>query len=247
MDSEFFINASTLSPSKIAAKWIIFDDKDIKIRAVVGVSCCLSILGSFLIILSFILFKNRRTRAREILLHISFMDMGVGLANLIGLSVYFDQYYPPYQRDHNHDYKYSSVRPYIDGLCKAQAFFAAYFTLASILWTIALAGFLYFLIAHHKTRISIYFHRSSYIVCYLFPLFVSLWLVFSKRLGYSPVASSGWCGLITRSPYTSKVDMYATVFGNDLWIYLATLTIPIFYFSIRCTVINQVSKIILPL
>ena len=207
--------------------------RDHKLRAVVGVSCCLSILGSLLIILSYILFKERRTRAREILLHISLMDLGVALANLIGLSVYFDQFY-----FESHD----NVTDYINGLCKTQAFFANYCTLSSILWTIALAGFLYFVITYHKTRIAIDFHRVSHIVCYALPLLVSLWLVFTNRLGYSPLDSSGWCTLISERKYAPLiVDYYATVFGNDLWVFVAMVTIPILYLSLRCHLSIQVS------
>ena len=187
-------------------------------------------------ILSYILFKKRRTRAREILLHISLMDLGVALANLIGLSVYFDQYYV------NQVYNQTYVVPvYIKGLCKTQAFFAAYCTYASILWTIALAGFLYFLIIHHKTRIAIYFYWFSHIICYVLPLLVSLWLVLTQRLGYSPLNSSGWCTLINRDILTDKPDFFITVFGNDLWVYLTIVTIPFLYMSIRCYLANQVS------
>ena len=215
---------------------MLFLYKDQTLRTVVGVSCSLSILGSLLIILSYILFKKRRTRAREILLHISLMDLGVALANLIGLSVYFDQYYASHLIDKSHE-----VPTYIDGLCRTQAFFAAYCTYGSILWTIALAGFLYFLIIHHKTRIAIYFFWFSHIVCYVLPLLVSLWLVLTKRLGYSPMDSSGWCTLINRDLLTRNADIFITVFGNDLWIYLAIVTIPTLYLSIRCYLANQVS------
>ena len=210
--------------------------KDRTLRAVVGVSCCLSILGSLLIIFSYIFFKKRRTRAREILLHISLMDLGVALANLIGLSVYFDKYYA--NKAYNRSYE---VPTYVDGLCKTQAFFAFYCTQASILWTIALAGFLYFLIIHNKTRISIYFFWFSHIVCYVLPLLVAFWLMFTNRLGYSPVDSSGWCALINRDVLVDKPDIFITVFGNDLWVYLTIVTIPILYMSIRCYIANQVS------
>ena len=211
--------------------------KDPALRAVVGVSCCLSILGSLLIILSYILFKKRRTRARGILLHISLMDLGVALANLIGLSVYFDRYYIHHLYI-NTSYK---VPSHIDGLCKTQAFFAAYCTYASILWTIALAGFLYFLIIHNKSRISVYFFWISHITCYVLPLLVSLWLVLTNKLGYSPLNSSGWCTLINRDILNGKLDIFITVFGNDLWVYLTIVTIPILYTSIRCYIANQVS------
>ena len=209
------------------------------LRAVVGLSCSLSVLGSLLIILSFIFFKKRRTRARKILLHISLMDLGVALSNLIGLSVYFDRYYTHHQLNSSY-----TVPSYIEGLCKTQAFFALFCTYSSILWTIALAGFLYCLIIHSKTRIFIYFYWFCHVFCYCLPLLVSLWLVLTKRLGYSPYDSAGWCSLITKRSVQSQHhvnDIYITVLGYDLWIYLAIITIPILYASMRCYLANQVS------
>ena len=70
---------------------------------------------------------------------------------------------------------------------------------------------------------------------------MSLWLVLTARLGYTPIDSSGWCSLINRDISTGKADIFITVFGNDLWIYLAIVTIPIPYLSIRCYLSNQVS------
>ena len=217
--------------------------KDAKMRTVVGVSCCLSILGSLLIILSYILFKKRRTRAREILLHISLMDLGVALANLIGLSVYFDRYYAYHFRI-NPSYE---VPAYIEGLCKTQAFFATYCMYASVLWTIALAGFLYFLIIYQKSKIATYFLWSSYVICYAVPLLVTMWLATTNRLGYSPYDSSGWCSLIVtvsldfEGVWHRNIDMFLTILGYNLWVYLAFVTIPMFYLSIRYHLAGKVS------
>ena len=218
--------------------------KDTMMRAVVGVSCCLSILGSLVIILSYILFKKRRTRARKILLHISLMDLGVALANLIGLSIDFDQYYI------THLYINTSyeVPSYINGLCKTQAFFAVYCTHASVLWTIALAGFLYFVIVYQKSHVATYFLWSSFVFCYAIPLLVTLWLVLTKRLGYSPLDSSGWCSLILTITFDGgggyrKIDMFSSIIGYDLWVYLAFVTIPLLYLSIRCHLANMVRAV----
>ena len=63
------------------------------VRLIVGVTCFLSIVGAILIILSYVCFKNLRTRAREVLFHLSLMDLGVAAANFIGDIVYFDQFY----------------------------------------------------------------------------------------------------------------------------------------------------------
>ena len=78
-------------------------------------------------------------------------------------------------------------------------------------------------------------------MCYGFPLFLTLWLIFTKRLGHSPMDSSGWCTLITDDMHTGKVDVFVTIIAYDLWIYLAIVTIPLFYLAIRCHLANQVS------
>ena len=176
------------------------------------------------------------------------MDLGVALANLIGLSVYFDRYYNYHLYTNPASHK---VPSYIDGLCKTQAFFAIYCTHASVLWTIALAGFLYFVIVYPRSQIATYFLRSSYVFCYAVPFFVTMWLVMTKKLGFSPFDSSGWCSLIVTIAFDSngqsyrKVNLVTTIIGYDLWIYVAFVTIPIFYLAIRCHLINMVSVILI--
>lgn len=214
----------------------IFRNKDVGLRAVVGVTCGLSIVGSLLIIISY-LFQRRRTKAREILVHISVMDLGVSLSNLIGLSVYFDQYYPA---------NGGMPEPhYMDGLCKMQAFFAAYCTLGSIYWTTALAAYLYFeLLYHREPKYSLYFARVCYGLCYGLALGVTLWLILRHKLGYSPYDSSGWCSLIAKDPVTKSNDLLAAVFGHDLWMILSIVLIIVFYVSTRSFVSHQVRKIL---
>lgn len=209
--------------------------KSTPLRIVVGIFCALSIIGSLLIVFSYLCFKNRRTKAREILVHISLMDLGVALANIIGLSVYFDKYYFKSGYD---------ISENIANLCKAQAFFAGYFTIGSVFWTVSLMAYLYFRIIHSRTKHALYFLRFCYVFCYGLPLIIFLWLVFTGRLGYSPYDSAGWCTLITKDPLKrGKVDIFVTLLGNDLWIYLAFVLIPLLYISIKLYVSNKVSPV----
>ena len=160
----------------------------------------------------------------------------MGLSNLIGLSVYFDQYY-----DMN-GYGGKPVPTYIDNLCKTQAFFAAYCSLGSIFWTTALAGYLYAVVHsdHCKKKHFLCLVRFYYAICYAIPLVISVWLVSTGRLGYSPYDSSGWCSLIAKDPYTKKVNLFITVFAHDLWMYLSMILIIVLYVAIKCSVTNQV-------
>lgn len=238
-----------------------FKTKEAGIRIVVILTCSLSVIGSLLIILSYACFKQLRSKPREILMHISLMDFGVSLANLIGAAVYFDDYYNiPDEHDSNSSLVPGSLTPAhpiminrelnsvasesdrtlsatqtIEGLCATQAFFAGYFTLGSILWTIFLSIYIYLFLLYHQTKPKLphYSVFTSYLVSYGVPVIIMLWLVLTDRLGYAPYNSSGWCSLTIQNPSTGKADYYAAVFGNDLWIYLALFLIPILYLASR--------------
>ena len=210
--------------------------KGLPVRLVVGITCFLSIVGATLIILSYACFKSLRTKAREILLHISLMDFGVAAANLIGDVVYFDQFYIKNNTliEPNSTVKY---------LCTAQAFFAIYFTLGSVLWTISLAVYLYFLLVHRTTHNAKYFLYFSYVLCWGMPFFITLWLVLTDRLGYSPDNAAAWCSMIAFNPKTHFKDYFGVVIGYDLWIYLAMVLVPVMYCSVRWFLREEVSAV----
>ena len=206
---------------------------------VVGITCCLSIIGALLIILSYVCFKELRTRARTILLHISIMDLGVAASNLVGASVYFDQYYnnPNCLPDGiQADPHICPVSDTIHDLCVAQAFLSVYFTLGSIMWTICLSVYLYFLLVHYRTKLAQRSLCFSYIFSYCMPLFISLWLLLTGRFGYSPYDTECWCGMKINNPLTREGEIFLVVFGYDLWIYLTIVLVPILSASVHLRV-----------
>ncbi len=205
-------------------------------RVVIGVTCFLSVVGALLIIFSYVFFKTLRNDARLILVHLSLMDLGVGLTNLIGNFIYFDRYYYPngpcsvFQQP---------SQAYISHLCVIQGFFAHFFTQCSILWTVSLAVFLYFRILQHKTQLSRTILWFSCGFCYGIPTIVCLWLVFTNRFGYSPY-NTGWCSILIIDIETLQPDVYVAVFGYDLWIYLAMILVPILYLSVQVFIRQKV-------
>ncbi len=223
-------------------------------RAVVGITCFLSVIGSLLIIFSYVFFKSLRSRARLILVHLSIADLGVGLTNLVGNIFYFDRFYytsnevPLYNHTVNSSFPDEEMpcasfhlpsSTAIKALCTSQAFIAQYFTQASILWTVSLAVFLYFLIVHNTTKLAKYSLVLSYPLCYLLPLVVCVWLVLTERFGYSP-ANTGWCSILIINPRTNTPDKFAAVFGYDLWIYLGILVVPILYAAVQLYIREKV-------
>ena len=92
MDS-FDLGDENKYPWRHTYKTSVFYDKKTTIRGIVGTACVFSMIGSLLIILSYLLAKELRTQTRKILLHLSLMDFGTALANFVGVTIYFDKYY----------------------------------------------------------------------------------------------------------------------------------------------------------
>lgn len=206
-----------------------FYHKSTGLRTVVGLTSALSIVGSLLIALSYICFKDLRTKVREILMHISFMDLGVGISNLVGVGVNFGTYYGRCPDLNHTEYQLCGTK-WIKDLCLVQGGLAMYSTLGSILWTIILSMYLYILISQKGTREARLLVRFAYFFCYLMPVGIFLWQKFTDRVGYTPYESTGWCGGIFVRPDGSgreKRDIFASIFGYNLWICLTFVLVPV--------------------
>lgn len=203
-----------------------FYHKSTGLRTVAGLTSALSIVGSLLIALSYICFKDLRTKVREILMHISFMDLGVAISNLVGIGINFSYQYYGKCNISRHRQQPCNVSLLIRDLCWVQGGLATYFTLGSILWTISLSMYLYILISQKGTREARLLVRFAYFFCYLMPVGITLWQRFTDRIGYTPFESTGWCGSVFVRP-NRKPDIYASVFGYNLWICLTFILVPV--------------------
>jgi len=193
--------------------------------------CFLSILGSLAIILAYVLVKDIRSKARELLVHISLMDIMYSTANLVGLVL-------PYRRhlslnstvSHN-----SAVFHIYSSICQGQAAFAVYGTIGSVLWTLGLAVYLYYRIVSRDDYGAKWVARVLYAVCYTLPLYSSLWLLCSNQLGYndSPLSGGGWCFVV------KNVDPLANFMCYDIWIWLGVILVPL-YISIHVHIREEV-------
>ena len=230
---------AALVPAAHSVNISVFKNKEFEGKIVVGVTCCLSIIGSMLILLSYFQ-QKKKTKAKHILFHISLMDLGAALTNLIGLSINFDQYYTV----NGAATKIEVSKPYIDGLCKTQAFFAMFFSMGSVLWTTALATYLYVVIIHlKKPQYAKYILWASCVICYGLSMMASLWSVLTDKLGYAPYDAAGWCSLITIDPLNiHKRYVLRAVFIYDLWIYATAFLIIVIYIALKCFVSEEVSK-----
>ena len=216
---------------------VVFFIKEERIlKNLVYVTCILSIIGSLLIISTYIFFRDLRTKVRLILLHLSIMDLGIGLANLIGTAVDFDNHYYKHYKNGNSTFSitvFLTPNATIRALCKTQAFFAMYSTYGSVFWTNCLALYLYFAVVHHSAKISKMVFWFSCVFCYTMPLVLSLWLLLTGRLGPTLYGSGGWCSLVNVDPLSGQKDFFLVSFGYDMWIYITFILVPALYFGTR--------------
>ena len=198
------------------------------IRVVTGITCILSMLGAVLIILSYILIKELRTKSREILVNLSLMDFMVAAANFTGVVANFDKYLV----DETHKIYSEQEYNITQDICLAQASFGMYGTHSSILWTIAIAVYVYWVVMGRElvARKATY---AFYVICYGLPLITTLWFALTGKLGYSRFGGSGWCSVIVKDRQTGLDQPLVAVFGNDIWIYLTIILVPVLFLSIH--------------
>ena len=215
----------------------IHDDnlEDKVIKYVAMVACILSSIGSFIIILSYILIRPIRTKVREILVHLSVMDLTYSLANLIGLILNYDAHL---------DESCDLTHPY-DVICKVQGGFAFYATISSILWTSGIAIYLYFRVVINKDGVMCIVLMLLYITCWGIPAVLTVWVLLVDAIGYDGHQSSGgWCALEQKSQSTHTGNIVIAIFNNDLWIILTIILVVMLYGIIHCHIRRQVCNVL---
>jgi len=200
-----------------------------------GGICILSILGSLAIMLTYVLVKDIRSKARELLVHISLMDIMYSTSNLVGLAIPYGDHLGA---DNARNMSSTSYMNY-DRICQAQAAFGVYGTIGSVLWTLGLAVYLYYRIVSRDDNVTKWVVRLLYIVCYALPLYPTLWLLFAHKLGYwqhVPMSGGGWCAV------RENIDPLVNFMTYDVWIWLGVILIPL-YVSIHVRIREEVGTV----
>ena len=198
-------------------------------RVFASIMSSFSMAGALLIIFSYLLFKDIRTKARQVLFHLSIADFGVGCTNLVGAVVYYFHFIHECEHDKHLLLPCTAYKE----LCKTQAFFAAFFTIASILWTLVLALYVYILVVDTGRKLSDWIVRVGYVVCWGMALLVSLWFVLTHKLGTTNLGSGGWCSLRVENKL-GNVNVFIVLFGSDLWVLITFVVILVLYTSTHC-------------
>jgi len=148
-------------------------------------TCCLSILGSALIIFTYYYWKDIRSPLRSLLLYLSITDFLSALGYIVGIS--FQKIEKP---------------GLLFDLCLVQSFITSWASLASFMWTMSIAIYLYFVITK-RHDIALKLLNVFHVLCWGFPLILVCFAMGFNALGFDFASGSmGWCW-VSFAPYIS--------------------------------------------
>ena len=155
------------------------------VKITAGTTCILSILGSCLIIFSYVVLVDLRTAARQLLVNLSIADIIVTLSHLIGLFVNFERFIPHY----NPETWNSST---IDPVCISQAAFTLFGSISSFLWSMAIALYLIMLTTCKRPNLMKKITLPVlYIVCWGIPAIMIIPNAVKHYFGFALAADIG--------------------------------------------------------
>ena len=188
-------------------------------RALVTISATLSILGTTLIIGTFVAWKDYRSTSRRILVYISIADFFVATSNLFGVWRYSDQ---------------------SDIACETQSFVSTCASLWSFFWTTFLAVFLYTIVAKKKRRKAEIMLKVFHVFGWGIPLIIVGTALALDKLGNDKdYFTSGWCW-IKWNLTTEDKHLWMLLTGKA-WEIAAYILCSAFYLMLKIYIRREVS------
>ena len=173
-------------------------------QSFVSVTTFLSILGSILIVGTFIAFKNLRTRARQILVQLSIADFAVAASQLVAVNANLKRFAGHVcMGQEQADTNFSS-----DVFCRVQGGLTIFFTVGSFFWTIAVALFLLTVIVFESQRVGKWLTYISYPVCWGVPAVIVVVFRLRNSIGFHANVDTGNMGILCTaltSPLAKRV------------------------------------------
>lgn len=190
-----------------------------------------SAVGASIIILSYIVWPDIRTRSRTYLLFISIADLLVATANAVGSSGASTPHWKPVVDDTNTS---NPVFKLDDTLCKVQAAWGTVGMLSSIMWSVTLAVYLYVHIVKDDWRLAERTFIVSCVFCTIVPLAIVAAAAGCDMLGWdSATVSVGWCWVRSGTDVSWKQQLLWRLLAGKAWEILAYVIIPVLYILVK--------------
>ena len=194
-----------------------------------GLSC----IGSILIIIVYVVFRDLRSGAQKIITFLAVSDFVSAAGYIVG-SANFLKYYKTGTRD---------CRVYY-AVCWAQATVTSWSSMASFAWTLILAFYFYMVIVYNKRQRAAKLMPLYHFVAWILPLFIVVPLTATENLGYSPYAASNWC--FVRNNGSESLKAIGFIFLNGKFWEILTYIFSIFIYVHIVVRLYRVSYVGLP-
>ena len=196
------------------------------------VSSSLSCLGSVLIVLAFLSLPEIRTGAQKLITLLSIADFFTAAGYFVA-GINFLRHYNPEDGQENSDCGS------FETVCEIQSFITTTSSLSSFLWTMILAGYFHAVIVNRQTL----FTKKSFalfnFIAWGVPIIITIPLLITGYLGYSPLATSNWCYIKDSQYYKpkSKVLVIALfMVAGKFWEILSYIIVTALYISIAVSI-----------
>ena len=207
-------------------------------------SCVLSCIGSIAIIGTFIRWKDIRSGSRWIIMYLSIADFLTAFSYLLG-SINF----LVFRAGHNvHGQAAVDACVHFDAVCQIQSFLSSCSSMSSFIWTLVLAIYLYWTIVKKEVRTVNRLFPLYHVVAWGLPIAIVLPLLVLSKLGYSPVAASGWCYIRTNRVTFATESLNMLTWENIVMIFVGGKALEIFtyiivislYLAVFCNIRREV-------
>ena len=144
----------------------------------------LSIAGCFLIMFTYVAYKNIRTKGRAMLFHLSVADLIIVLSHMVGLWNYKRFINNPEDIENSNR----------DTICISQGAFTLFGTVASLLWSNAIGFFMLLLVVNSSLKsekINQVFYIVSCIVCWVIPAIIVTTNAAKHYFGFHTIGTAG--------------------------------------------------------
>ena len=227
-----------------------------------GTVTFMSVVGSVLLILSHVLLKPLHTKSRILITHLAVANFLQAFPNFLAVFMDFRTRFKLNNTGNITEAACSETSQVLDhnanvycNLCVYQGFTSLIGAVATIFWTVCVCIHYFILVSYQNTKLASQVAYIYYVIAWLAPLGICLWLLFHNWLGFEPTYSTVNCGIRTdciphHHPYHYKSDHDHTdnwnraiglIFGLKIWQILAFLTIPCLFVAMRCKNKNYVS------
>lgn len=204
------------------------------------VSCTLSVIGSFVIIYIYARWRDLRTGSRSIITFLAIADLVTASGYLMGSVNYI--YHYGNEENTPECLQFHTV-------CQIQSFITTTSSICSFAWTLFLAAYLYLVIVRAKINSANRLIPVCHVVAWGLPLVITLPLLITGKLGYSPYAASNWCFIKDYLPHNDHKYLCGhfneevallVLLGGKAWEILTYIMIIVTYAAIKWHIAKEV-------